>query len=251
MNTWWDSDTHQVSLPLWAYWWVEAIRAVKAVVVMTHDDRLVVGELLCRAVVTRSSNVAVLRATTQGILYLNDTRELDVFGCLSCFLFCFVLVFLLVCYTTHDLHDFLCPNCGSVLCCASLQQFAMCSKAILLWHRLFEAPGLCCFIILFFPTRGKYLFVCLFLNLLCYVSISSQLLNIIKFLGLHPHNIFLFLTWHGFWPTHTHAHAHKHGNSLKKRTQGSELCSVISPVTFHATIVFMKYESRPSCGFSV
>lgn len=49
----------------------------------------------------RSGNVGVLRAITQGGLYLNDTWELDIRDCLSCSRLLFFLAVLLVCSIAH------------------------------------------------------------------------------------------------------------------------------------------------------
>lgn len=118
----------------------------------------------------RSGNVGVLRAITQGGLYLNDTWELDICGCLSCSLllfFFFSLSSFLACLQYHSL---------AIICaCLSLS-----SPSVPPWTLLFivlflnalqrvqnqSLFGTCCLrhlacvrVILFLPAGGKYLFV--------------------------------------------------------------------------------------------
>ena len=141
----------------------------------------------------RSGHVGVLRAITQGGLYLSDTWELDIRGCL--FLFSIVFFLLCSCLFAESLARYdlrmsfsvlsLCPTLVSVVYCAFIKRFATRPKPIPLWHLLFETPGPCSCNSL--STCWREVFVCLFD---CSRTFCAMLVfplrsrrNIIKFLG--------------------------------------------------------------------
>ena len=138
----------------------------------------------------RSGNVGVLKAITQRGLYLNDTWERDICGCLSSSL----LLFFFQCSCLFATH--------MICACLSLS-----SPSVPPWTLLFivlflnalqrvqnqSLFGTCCLrhlacvrVILFLPAGGKYLFVFLivlktFCAMLVFPLCSRR--NIIKFLG--------------------------------------------------------------------